>query len=411
MWSSRHLFARFTQRQLFTFLIPISVILFSIAIIHPPELSADLYYYTIMSRGMVIYHQNPYFTTPSAFKLDQSFPLIAKMTVNQSTIYGPLWTIVSALPVVISKNIISNFIGIKIINSIGYILAGFILFFTLVHKRPEFANIFLGIWLINPAAIFEIGNAGHNEGMLLLGLSIFVTGLLQHSPSRALGGLSVAIAIKFWPVIFFPTILGIQNATKKQWIQSVVIFFLPLLSFLPFWKGMQTLHSLFDHSATFSPHNFSPGLLLLSSILTKNNIAELGFSQARLIVTVIFILAILFIIPWLLKKTDRALLACQIILTFFLGIVLNWVQPWYLLSWFPLSVSNIKKNSNERYILAMHTFEIFIFYSYLISWGRLMLCFIILFIITAAFLLTLYFFLPKKILSSILKLYNSTPKE
>jgi hypothetical protein len=346
--------------------------LFFVAIVVKPIGSVDNYWNTLMSRGWTQYGQNPYLTTPNDLSLDPIFPRTAKEWRGTSMMYGPLWMLFSAIPTFLLTKADAALLGMKALVSAGYIGGGLLLFAYLRRRKNPHANLFLTFWMLNPVGLFEVANAGHNEGLLVLPLAVLAIGLLEKRPRLILSGLTAAVLIKIWPACLLPAALGIKGARRRDWFFGAALSaVMVIVSFAVFWRGWGIFGPLFNRLQEVNPNNLSPGYALMTY-------AALGPAGGPLnkyigIVTFLATLAMLMgaglagYLAWRGKMSATD--ATRFIMAVFLLIFLNCLQPWYLLALLPFMLPSEKDADGVIFLMTIAALGIFGFASYIASWA------------------------------------------
>jgi hypothetical protein len=94
------------------------------------------------------------------------------------------------------------------------------------------------IYAWSPLAIIEFWATGHNDSVVVLLLSLALLAAAKDRWTWAFTALSLAVAAKVWPILFFPIFIGWQRNRPRRWYQWWVA--LPILtSFaLPYWTNV-----------------------------------------------------------------------------------------------------------------------------------------------------------------------------
>jgi hypothetical protein len=359
------------------FLVSLAVataLLFVTAMIIRPIGSVDNYWNTLMSRGWTQYGRNPYLTTPKDLGADPLFPYTAHEWRQTGMMYGPLWVLAAAVPTLALSGAAASVFGMKALVSAGYIAAGLLLFSLLRRRRNPQANLFLTAWLLNPVGLFEVANAGHNEGLVVLPLAVFAIGLIEKRPRLILPALTAAVLIKVWPACLLTAVLGIRGARRKEWLQGALIgAFMAVASFAFFWHGWDIFQPLFGRLNEINSRFFSPGYFLLTY-------ASIGFTGGPLTRTapVVRIVAAFALAAgaglagsWAARGKLSALSATKLIMMIFFFICLGWLQPWYLLGFLPFCLPAASENAEAGYLRMITAIGILSFASYIASWVTL----------------------------------------
>src|SRR5207302_7987361 len=68
-----------------------------ISILSLPNTGGDLYLYMLYARVIDVHHASPFTVPPAAFAADPYLPYAPPAWIYTTSIYGPVWTILSAL--------------------------------------------------------------------------------------------------------------------------------------------------------------------------------------------------------------------------------------------------------------------------------------------------------------------------
>ena len=232
----------------------------------PTISSADNYSNALMARAWVVYGRNPYGVSPGDFPSDALYPLTAALWRETPVIYGPIWMWFSSLAIRIASDPALEALLLKILNALAY-FAGGLLLYRLWRKDDADSTAALWFWSACPAALLEVANAGHNEGLLLLFLCITAAGLAKKRPDLALPGITAAILTKYWPLILIPSLAALRGAKREQWRLGACLSVLQLVFLWPFRSAPTLFSPLAGHLSLDKLYNFSPGYALFRLFL------------------------------------------------------------------------------------------------------------------------------------------------
>ncbi|HWD09138.1 MAG TPA: glycosyltransferase 87 family protein [Actinomycetota bacterium] len=172
-----------------------SVALLVVAMVVAPLASDDVWSYAMYGHMVAHYHANPYTVSPLNFSGDPWFWRVSVWWQDTRSVYGPLFTGVSALGMAIAGN--SALVARLFFQLLtgGSILAAL----ALMDRRgaEPGALAFLGL---SPMIIVDVVNGGHNDALVGLGALAAVVVLTRSSPrwrlvSGALFGLAALIKL------------------------------------------------------------------------------------------------------------------------------------------------------------------------------------------------------------------------
>ena len=172
-----------------------------IVLLGPPLFSTDVFSYQIYGRMLAIYHTNPYTHGATAVRLDPLYPYIGAAWINTPSVYGPLFTFISAA--FASASIAASELAFKLIAAAA--CAG-TLYLIWQSARRRGLNPARGIALfgLSPlVTVFGVGG-GHNDLLMVLLTAWGVYAVLTRH-ERASGALmTAATAIKLTAGVVLP---------------------------------------------------------------------------------------------------------------------------------------------------------------------------------------------------------------
>jgi len=318
------------------------------AALAPPIGSADNYSNTLMMRGWVQRGADPYTATPNDFSDDLLYPHTPTAWRGTSVVYGPLWSVVAAFPVFLTDEVSAQLAAMKGLNAAAYLVAGALLYKRFRRTvRPGVAEASFAFWLFNPAAVFEVANAGHNEGLLVLALSFTAIALADDDAPRAAIGVSAAALIKLWPVGLIVALLGPRRSATR-WSMSVVIVALMIFACLvPFILGdrgsdgvVRMVTAPFQNAmgdgTSPRPFFFAPfRFTLLAVALLGGATMSVANAFAGIASLVACGAVALAATVGRLRGSISGLDAAILVMVAVFGFALAYVQPWYLLALLP----------------------------------------------------------------------------
>ena len=348
-----------------------AMVLFAFGLAGRPVGSVDNYWNTLMARGWALQGRNPYLTVPLDLNGDPVFKLTAREWEKTPMMYGPLWNLAAAAPAWLLRSPDAAIFGMKALVGLAYFGAGLLLAAWLRRRGNPNANVFLAAWLLNPAGIFEAVNAGHNEGFLLLPLAVAVIGLKDKRPGLALPGISAAALVKIWPLALLPALAGLRRAGRRGWLVGLAWSAALAGSYAFFWDGPRMLATLADRIGILSVPLFSPGYALIWRAFDWVGHARgLDAVTASANQTAIaLLLATAIAVGWLsLKGRVSPLAAAAAMMAVFMFVAVNWLEPWYLLAFWPLLVPAPDEAGLKRLIVSSAALTTAGFAAYATTW-------------------------------------------
>ena len=144
---------------------------FAIAIAVPPRASHDLWSYVMYGRIVTVHHASPYLHPPSDYPLDPFVARIGRGWRGAKSVYGPLFTGVSAvLARLAGGSALRARLEFQGLSALG--VGGALLAVWRTTRSPR-AVAFLGL---HPVVVTAIVNGGHNDA--LVGLAVLAGALL-----------------------------------------------------------------------------------------------------------------------------------------------------------------------------------------------------------------------------------------
>jgi len=195
----------------------------------PEVLSNDMYRYIwdgrVQQAGI-----NPYLYPPSSNQLeslrdDTIYPHINRK--DYPTIYPAGAQIFFRVSHALVRDSVFGFKGLMVIFDVATVL---VLLALLSAYGFEEARIFIYAW--NPLVIFEIGFAGHLEGLtvFLMVLAFYLNAIKKNMPAVIF--LALSSATKLYPALLLPALLNRGERIKGAvvFLYSFLVLYLPFLS-------------------------------------------------------------------------------------------------------------------------------------------------------------------------------------
>jgi hypothetical protein len=292
-----------------------------------PIVAADVFNYALQGRLLEQHGLNPLTARPSDAD-DPWLPYSAYPNIQLA--YGPLWAAVSAgVTFLAGDNLLAAVMGFKLL-AIGVNLVSSVLIYRIVLKlRREAALPAVVLYAWSPLVLFETVANAHNDGLLALALLLAIWLVLRSRLAAALapGAIMLAVLIKFTPVVVLPTVLmAVWRRLRSLRLLGLGVVgagALLVLSYLPFWQGLDTFNGLQRQSGEVTTS--WPALLIAAQ---AGGLEKATWLQvARLVAG----LVVLLIIWWGRPRRPAALPAAIFdVLLAYLLVATFWFQPWYL---------------------------------------------------------------------------------
>jgi Glycosyltransferase family 87 len=173
----------------------------ALILLAPPLLSTDVFSYQAYARMWAIYGANPYLHGPHVIALDPLYPFIGAKWVSMPSAYGPVFTAISY--VLAPLSIAASVLAYKAVAALSSLVI-VALVWNAARRRgvdPVKAAALVGL---NPLLIVYGVGGGHNDLLMLAGLTAAVYLLLQHRERASGGMIALAAAIKLTAGLFLP---------------------------------------------------------------------------------------------------------------------------------------------------------------------------------------------------------------
>lgn len=335
-----------TARRITICLVVFNALLFSLL---PPFLSYDFFSYFQQGWILAVKHLSPYVYPPAEFA---DLPLQEVFQTRSETLvspYGPIWTYLSALVVLISGN--EAIIGIVLFKGIA-LAAYLLLFYTCLRmidgdRYPTFILVFL-----NPLFLLEGPGMAHNDifALMLSGIgvaiccsrrSLFWLGLIvifMGAMTKAFAALAIVLVLLHF---------AMQGDIKaRHWMATVTALALGVVSFFLLsrvlvddptqYSRMLGFGSIGGREISMTPAVVMRDLILF--IAQKAGIDVRGEAVTRGVFTTFYIAGGIVIAGMVLRyRSKRSLLPLMAPSYAVATVVLPYWRQWYAL--WPLGLS------------------------------------------------------------------------
>jgi hypothetical protein len=316
-------------------------LLFHVTFLAMPGLySTDIFSYVMYGRIAGVYGQNPYLSAPASFTGDPFLSWVFPFWQQTPSVYGPLWTELSALLSSLAANLsqLDQVLAYKFLIWASAML-NLGLVWTLTGRAawmrgPRLACFALYAW--NPIVLLELAGNAHNDALMvtLLLLSMLPLTASQVRERHWLSAIVLATAsalIKFTtaPVVAFYAVAGV-----RRWTTGIVaVAAIAALSTFLWWPYLH-VSEMADVVRAASSRD-----LMINSIpdLVAGSGAQFGvpLDSARMWSRLVCALLYAGVVVWdvrrvrrlrtpsaVLEASARALLLLPLL-------VLTWVWTWY----------------------------------------------------------------------------------
>lgn len=224
---------KFTLRQFWTLIIPLSLILgFSYN-----AFSYDLFNYIFDAKIVTFYNQNPYFHKALDFPND---PMLAFMHwTHRIYPYGPVWLAITVpLSYVGLQVFLLTFFLFKSIAVLSFIGTAFFIGKIVKKIKPENELFSLVLFGLNPLVIIETLVSGHNDSTMMFFSVVAFYLLLNKKYLFAFVVLFLSIGVKFATLVLLPIFIASLVFHKQEkelqwdkiWFFSMILMISTIIS-------------------------------------------------------------------------------------------------------------------------------------------------------------------------------------
>jgi len=194
--------------------VAIVAVVFHVVVLTLPLLfSRDVYSYGYYGRIVSTYNANPYITTPKDFHLNSLFRYTWPGWRGTPSVYGPLFTWISAAITTVTKSVPGLIDGFQVAAAAASLATMAVVARTVKRARPERAVFAAAMIGLNPVVVFHVVGGGHNDAFLALFLALGVMALYAGRDTWAAVALGLAMSVK--ASAFVPLVLLIVAIVAK----------------------------------------------------------------------------------------------------------------------------------------------------------------------------------------------------
>jgi alpha-1,6-mannosyltransferase len=177
--------------------VAIVAVVFHVVVLTLPLLfSRDVYSYAYYGRIISTYNANPYITTPKDFPLNSLFHYTWPGWRGTPSVYGPLFTWLSAALTTVTKSVPGLINGFQLVAAVASLGTMAVVARTVSRVRPERAVFAAAMIGLNPVVVFHVVGGGHNDIFLALFLALGVAALFAGRDTWAAVALGLAMSVK-----------------------------------------------------------------------------------------------------------------------------------------------------------------------------------------------------------------------
>ena len=162
----------------------------------PLLFSRDVYSYAYYGRIVSTYGGNPYVLTPRDFPLNSLWSLTWPGWRGTPSVYGPLFTWMSAWMTSTAKSIGSLMRGFQMLAAAASLGTIWIVARTVQRERPERATFAVAVIGLNPIVIFHVVGGGHNDMLVAFFVAAAVALLFTRHELLSAIALALGMSVK-----------------------------------------------------------------------------------------------------------------------------------------------------------------------------------------------------------------------
>jgi len=167
----------------------------------PLLFSRDVYSYAYYGRIVSTYGSNPYVATPLDFPLNSLFDLTWPGWRGTPSVYGPLFTWMSAFLTSTTKSIPSLITSFQLLAGAASLGTAALLARTAQRVRPERAVFAAAVVGLNPIVVFHVVGGGHNDMLVALAIAAAAAALFSGHRLTAAILLGLGMSVKATAVV------------------------------------------------------------------------------------------------------------------------------------------------------------------------------------------------------------------
>ncbi|WP_249020637.1 polyprenol phosphomannose-dependent alpha 1,6 mannosyltransferase MptB [Conexibacter sp. S30A1] len=250
-----------------------------IVLVGPPMFSTDVFSYQAYARMFAHYHINPYTHGPDVIQLDPLYNYIGAKWIATPSVYGPLFTLLSAIFAMTS--VAFNEFAFKLIAALAS--AGTMVFIWKAAKRRGVSQPrALALFGLNPLVTLYGVGGGHNDLLMLLLSTAGLYATLARRDGAAGGLITTAAAVKLTGAITLPFALasetGHEHSRRKRFVlaTAAVTAVVAAMSYLAFGTGVLHLSSTLQQVQSEGAWQSLPGFFFSIARLPVSHAVQLA---------------------------------------------------------------------------------------------------------------------------------------
>jgi alpha-1,6-mannosyltransferase len=188
----------------------LAVVYHVVVLMLPLLFSRDVYSYGYYGRAISTYGANPYIVTPKDFPLNSLWHLTWPGWRGTSSVYGPLFTWISAALTSIAKSVPGLINGFQLLAAAASLGTTAIVGRLVARVRPERAVFAVAVIGLNPIVVFHVVGGGHNDMLVALFVAAAVAALYARRTLLSALMLGLGMSVKASAIV--PLVLLIVAA-------------------------------------------------------------------------------------------------------------------------------------------------------------------------------------------------------
>lgn len=282
---------------------------------------------------------NPFHDVPADLESDPIVSYIGSAWRHWQTRYGPLVVDLAAavawpqgiyLPVLLFKLAL-------LACTIGAVMVAF----RFCRDYPAHGSRSFVLLAWNPLLAWEVSGQAHNDGLLVLALTIFAAAARANRPWQAALALIVGLYSKFvaLPVIGLYALATLRRSRKLAAAMAAMMVASGIIFFAPYWRGFETLRPACEASTALPDYlsNSLTALVCEATSLAVPSWRPVAF-LAMLLATRLVCLAAAARFALRATSPAQVLNDSLLFLVVYECLGMGWYQPWYAVWLLPLAL-------------------------------------------------------------------------
>lgn len=299
-----------------------------------PLTSADIFNYISGARVLWVHGDNPLIVPPLAYPEDPFFRLLTFWQQIPSP-YGPLWSLLTGLPVLVGgDDPRRTVLAFKAVSIAFFLATGLLLYLTAVRLRPESGVPALLAFSWNPFAVLHVAGNGHNDAVMIFFVALFLYSLSRGWVAVALVALTASALVKYATLLVVPllAVWWLRSRHRPSWREIRLGIggsaLLAVALYAPFWSGVDTVRTALDEGGYFT--------VSVPAALRGALAQVVALDRAETITLLItrgaFIVALGVILLRLRGgRLERLIEACFLAFFAYLCLAATYFSPWHVL--------------------------------------------------------------------------------